>query len=137
MAASLADALLLMHDAGDRFATVRMTVRRWQHHDRLLRAWRRDEDDATAAVIRVAPPGGEGGAAPAETTHRTRVWWRPPDHARVENEPGGDGPQIEVAAGPRGWAGDPDFGASSNEPSRRSAAAPRRGRSPSCSSRSC
>jgi hypothetical protein len=109
---TLADALLLMHDASRSFTTVRMSVRRWHHTERLHRAWEREEELGTASLYALP---GTGGPEPPERIQRSRVWWRPPDHARVEHDPDADGPRIVVAAGALWWSWHPDFGGFSNE----------------------
>src|SRR5262245_57657544 len=109
---TLADALLLMHDASRRFTTVRMNVRRWHHTERRDRAWAREEELGTATVYAVP---GMGWGEPPERIQRSRVWWQPPGHARVENAPDADGPRIVVAAGPLWWSWHPELGAYSND----------------------
>src|SRR5262245_19194463 len=108
MAASLADALVLMHGADQRFASVRMVVREWSHHERLRRAWTRDAEDGgrsslTAISVTVFETG-EAGEPAEEGTERTRVWWRRPDRVRLEHDDGDGGTRVEVAAGDRWWS---------------------------------
>jgi hypothetical protein len=117
MAASLADVLVLMHGADLRFGSVRMVVREWHHHERLERAWRRDEDETSlsSATVTIYGPGGPGEPAPEDSTGRTRVWWLKPDHVRLEHDDGEGGTRVEVAAGRRWWSWAPEWGATSNE----------------------
>jgi len=117
MAASLADVLLLMHRADQGFGSVRMVVREWSHYERLQRAWTRHEEASGGDTITVALPGGEepGQAQAEDGTARTRVWWRKPDHVRLEQDDGDGGSLVEVAAGDRWWSWSSDWGATSNE----------------------
>jgi hypothetical protein len=117
MAASLADVLLLMHGADQGFGSVRMVVREWSHHERLQRAWTRHADRSFHGTMLVALPGGEEPSEPQpeDGTERTRVWWRKPDHVRLEHDDGDGGTRIEVAAGDRWWSWVSDWGATSNE----------------------
>jgi outer membrane lipoprotein-sorting protein len=117
MAASLADVLLLMHGADLRFGSVRMVVREWSHHERLQRAWTRHEEGSPHSTIVVSLPGSNepGEPQPEEGTERTRVWWRKPDHVRLEHDDGDGGSRVEVAAGERWWSWASEWGATSNE----------------------
>ncbi len=117
MAASLADALVLMHGADQGFGSVRMVVREWSHHERLQRAWTRHEAGSPHSTIVVSLPGSDEPGEPQneEGTERTRVWWRKPDQVRLEHDDGDGGTRIEVAAGDRWWTWSSDWGATSNE----------------------
>jgi hypothetical protein len=120
MAASLADALQLMHRADLGFGSVRMVVREWSHHERLHRAWTRAEEGESRSSLRAvsitiydSPEPGD--PAREAGTERTRLWWRKPDHVRLEHDDGEGGTRIEVAAGDRWWSWSSAWGATSNE----------------------
>jgi hypothetical protein len=112
MAATLADALLLMHEADQRFASVRMVVREWSHHERLKRAWARDTGSAFGPMSARSQEQGEPESE--EATERTRVWWRKPDRVRLEHDDDG-GTRVDVAVGDHWWSWAPGWGATSNE----------------------
>jgi hypothetical protein len=120
MAATLAHALLLMHDADQRFDSVRMVLREWSHYERLRRAWTRLDEGSRRSSLRavsvsVYETGEPGEPAAEEGTERIRVWWRKPDRVRLEHDDGDGGTRIEVAAGDRWWSWSSDWGATSNE----------------------
>ncbi len=115
----LGDLLELMHDARNRWRTVRATVRRWRHHKLSELAWKRYEERASRAgsttTIALQYAFGSGDAEPEPETSEsiTRVWI---DGERAREEHDGDwGPRLGVRVGDVWWSYDEHSGAISNQ----------------------
>jgi outer membrane lipoprotein-sorting protein len=117
VAPSLADALVLLHGADQRFGSVRALVREWRHPELFEQAWNRFAEQSGSCSIVVTLPGGDDDDEPdpPPDDERTRIWWLKPDSVRLEHLDDGAGPRVEVAVGTRWAHWDPEWGATSND----------------------
>jgi outer membrane lipoprotein-sorting protein len=113
----LGEALALMHRAGERFETLRATVREWYHAEDARRAGER---------YAATPDGREEGWADLLDQREEhggwqsresvlRLWVEKPDRVREEREGGAPGLEIGIRDGELWWMYDPEWGVESNE----------------------
>jgi len=81
----LGDLLELIYSAGERWRTVRLTIRAWQHPGRTQRAIERLNEQGAGGMRQVMVYGHSGGPEPEEIEHIVRVWLDG-DRAREERE---------------------------------------------------
>ena len=111
----LGDLLELIYGAGERWQTVRLTVREWQHPARTQEAIERLNREHSAGGSRqVMLYGATRGPEPEEVEHIVRVWLDG-DRAREEREGPYAFPTLGIRDGKRWWMYSPEHGASTNE----------------------
>jgi outer membrane lipoprotein-sorting protein len=115
----LGDLLVLMHEARDRFRTVRATIREWGHVERSERALKRQIEKSRAAAhqVAVATATARGAAEPAPDAWEAliRLWLEKPAQLREEREDAVTGRSFGIRDGDRWWSYSPALGALSNE----------------------
>lgn len=112
---SIGDLLELIYGAGDRWRTVRLTLRHWHHPGRAREAVERHHRErATSGARLVALYGGAGGPEPDEIEHIVRVWLDG-DRAREERDGPYAFPRLGVRDGSQWWLYSREHGASRNE----------------------
>lgn len=112
----LAELLELVHGAGKRWGTARLTVRRWGDSDLSGIALRRYAERRQAAGARTAVATAPGGEGPSTWDMVTRAWVdRTGDRLRVETSGAHHGESLHVRVGPRWWSYTPHSGSISNE----------------------
>jgi outer membrane lipoprotein-sorting protein len=110
--ASLGDLLELLHGAYDRFESVRLTARNWQHVAGSRSAFERfaaESGGTSLGAVRL----GEPEASTREGI--VRLWFEKPHRVREEREGDLGGAVLGIRDGGRWWMYSPDFGARSNE----------------------
>ena len=111
----LGDLLELIYGAGERWQTVRLTLRDWQHHRRIREAVERlHAEQASGSVRQVMIYGDARGPEPDEIEHVVRVWLDG-DRAREEREGPFAFPALGVRDGARWWMYSREHGASTNK----------------------
>ena len=111
----LGELLELIYGAGDRWRTVRLTLREWQHPGRIAAAIERlNREQASGGARQVMLFGAAGGPEPEEIEHVVRVWLDG-DRAREEREGPYAFPALGVRDGERWWMYSPEHGASTND----------------------
>jgi outer membrane lipoprotein-sorting protein len=110
--ASLGDLLELLHGAYDRFETVRLAARNWQHVAGSRRAFERfaaESGGTRFGAVKVGEPESE------TREGIVRLWFEKPLRVREEREGDLGGAVLGIRDGERWWMYSPDFGARSNE----------------------
>lgn len=111
----LGDLLELIYCAGDRWRTVRLTLRHWHHPGRTQKAVERlSRERASGGARQVTLYGGAGAPEPDEIEHIVRVWLDG-DRAREEREGPYAFPSLGVRDGDQWWLYSQEHGASTNE----------------------
>ena len=112
----LGDLLELIYGAGERWQTVRLTIREWQHAGRAREAIQRlnDEQASGGRVSTVMFARHASEPEPEELEHIVRVWLDR-DRAREEREGPYAFPSLGIRDGTRWWQYSKEYGASSNE----------------------
>jgi len=111
----LGDLLELIYGAGERWRTVRLTIREWQHPGRTQRAIERlNQQQGAGGMRQVMVYGHSGGPEPEEIEHIVRVWLDG-DRAREEREGPYAFPALGVRDGTQWWMYSKEHGASTNE----------------------
>ncbi len=111
----LGDLLELIHGAGERWQTARLTLREWQHPGRIGEAIEQLEREQSAAGARqITFYGGTGEPEPEEIEQIVRVWVDG-DRAREEREGPDAFPTLGIRDGSRWWLYSKESGASTNE----------------------
>ena len=111
----LGDLLELIYGAGERWQTVRLTIREWQHAGRTRQAIERlNRRQSSGGDGQITLYGSIGGSEPEEFEHVVRVWLDG-DRAREEREGPHAYPALGIRDGDQWWMYSPDYGASTNE----------------------
>jgi outer membrane lipoprotein-sorting protein len=111
----LGNLLELIYGAGDRWRTVRLTIREWQHPGRVRAAIERlNTQQASGGRSQMMSFGPAHGPEPEEFEHIVRIWLDG-DRAREEREGPHAYPSLGVRDGTRWWQYSNEYGASSNE----------------------
>jgi outer membrane lipoprotein-sorting protein len=117
----LGDLLELLHDARNRYRTVRATIREWRHEERQRRAWEQYvasmPRDRSRIGVAVSTGLASAPVPPPESETILRVWLEWSDRIREEREPvtGLEESTIGVRDRDRWWHYSPSQGALSNE----------------------
>lgn len=116
----LGNFLELLHDARNRFRTVRATIREWSHEERRRRALEQYVASRPRGSSRVGVAvSSRPASAPVSFESETilRVWFEWPDRVREEREvvTGSAETTVGVRDGERWWHYSPSQGALSNE----------------------
>jgi outer membrane lipoprotein-sorting protein len=111
----LGDLLELIYSAGDRWQTVRLTIREWQHPGRVREAIERlNQQQSAGGSHQVMVYGEAQGPEPEESEQIIRVWLDG-DQAREEREGTHAFPTLGVRDGAQWWMYAKEYGASTNE----------------------
>jgi hypothetical protein len=111
----LGDLLELIYGAGDRWGTVRLTIRDWQHLGRVREAMERlSSQHASGGSRQVTFAGRPSEPEPEEVEHLIRIWLDG-DRVREEREGPYAFPSLGIRDGTGWWQYSKEYGASSNE----------------------
>jgi hypothetical protein len=106
----LAELLVLMHGARDRFRTVRAEVVERHHAVRSARAWERRNAARSGGSMVSFAIGSAADPPPEWSEHVTRVCWAKPDHLRLERED-----MVQVLVRDRWWSLSETLGAAAGD----------------------
>jgi outer membrane lipoprotein-sorting protein len=111
----LGDLLELIYGAGERWRTVRLTLREWQHPGRTREAIERlNKRQSSGGSSQIIISGAGSEPEPEELEHVVRIWLDG-DRAREEREGPYAFPALGVRDGTRWWQYSKEYGGSSNE----------------------
>lgn len=111
----LGDLLELIYGAGERWRTVRLTLREWQHPGRAREAIERlNRQHGAGGARQITLYGHASGPEPEEHEQIVRIWLDG-DRAREEREGLRAFPTLGVRNGPQWWMYSKEYGASTND----------------------
>jgi outer membrane lipoprotein-sorting protein len=112
----LGDLLELIYGAGDRWRSVRLTMREWQHSGRAREAIERlhSRQASGGRVSSMMFAGDASEPEPEEHEHIVRIWLDG-DRAREEREGPYAFPTLGIRVGAQWWMYSPEYGATTNE----------------------